>query len=138
MKIISNGKINLYIKLYKKTKNNIHDLKTLIIPYYDAFDTIEIIKNENFEYCSNNNDLLNNSTVLDAIKLFRDTFTDLDWNIRLFLNKQQPIGSGLGLSASNSVFTIKLLCQYFNIDYYSKKVLKIINQLGNDALFFLL
>ena len=148
--IKSFGKLNLYLKVFKgRDKNNLPIIKTLMIPYHDIWDTISIDWNKEAKTSDNNYKKIQFieegniveckiNTVIYAVNYFFTMNRDLQLNknITITLNKNSPVGSGLGYAASNAIATFKLLYSFYNINYDEIDLIKFARLLGSDALFF--
>ncbi len=143
MQIRSYGKFNLTLKVFRKNQwKKMHRIQSIIFPYKLEYDMIEVLPyqgNQTIFTCNKKELDWNNNTVLDAYHKFVTVFPKFK-TIPLHINliKNTTIGSGLGYSSSNAVAVIKIICNFFKINYYSKKVKKLIKNLSSDALFFYL
>ncbi|WP_338964650.1 4-diphosphocytidyl-2C-methyl-D-erythritol kinase [Spiroplasma endosymbiont of Sarcophaga carnaria] len=143
MQIKSYGKFNLTLKVFRRNRwKKMHRIQSIIFPYKLEYDMVEVLPYQGVQtiFTCNKKELdWNNNTVLDAYHKFLIVFPKFK-TIPLHINliKNTTIGSGLGYSASNAVAVIKLICNFFKINYYSKKVKKLIKSLSSDALFFYL
>lgn len=143
MQIRSYGKFNLTLKFFRKNRwKKMHRIQSIIFPYKLEYDLVEVLPYQGKQtiFTCNKKELdWNNNTVLDAYHKFLTVFPKFK-TISLYINliKNTTIGSGLGYSASNAVAVIKLICNFFEINYYSNKVKKLIKNLSSDALFFYL
>ncbi|WP_425380000.1 4-diphosphocytidyl-2C-methyl-D-erythritol kinase [Spiroplasma endosymbiont of Stenodema calcarata] len=141
MQIRSYGKFNLTLKVFRKHKlKKMHRIQSIIFPYKLEYDMVEVVpyRGKQTIFTCNRKELdWNNNTVLDAYYKFIAVFPKFK-TIPLHINliKNTTIGSGLGYSASNAVAVIKIICKLFKINYYSRKVKKLIRNLNSDALFF--
>ncbi|AGM26583.1 4-diphosphocytidyl-2-C-methyl-D-erythritol kinase [Spiroplasma syrphidicola EA-1] len=137
------GKINTKLDVKRLQQGQkLHKVKTIMFPYEKEFDRIILTPSKKTKtYVTTNNPLIdpNNNTLLKAYDLFVQAFpTAQNVPLHFQLEKNSLVGSGLGFSASNAVGVIKLCCTFFQINFSTKKVKKIIKQLGSDALFFYL
>lgn len=143
MKIRSYGKFNLTLEVFHKHKfKKMHRIKSIIFPYKEEYDFVELLPYQGQQtiFTCNKKELdSNNNTILEAYHKFIAMFPKFkSIPVHINLIKNTTIGSGLGYSASNAVAIIKLICQFFNINYYSWKIKKLIQNLSSDALFFYL
>ncbi|WP_425378603.1 4-diphosphocytidyl-2C-methyl-D-erythritol kinase [Spiroplasma endosymbiont of Polydrusus pterygomalis] len=141
MKIKSYGKFNLILEVFHKNKlKKMHRIQSIIFPYQEEYDFVEVLPYQGQQtiFTCNKKELdLHNNTILDAYHKFIDIFPKFKSTpIHIHLTKNTTIGSGLGYSASNAVAMIKLICNFFKINYYSRKIKKLIRNLSSDALFF--
>ncbi|MFU0252135.1 4-diphosphocytidyl-2C-methyl-D-erythritol kinase [Spiroplasma sp. Moj] len=143
MKIRSYGKFNLTLEVFHKHKfKKMHHIKSIIFPYKEKYDFVELLPYQGKQtiFTCNKKELdSNNNTILEAYHKFVVMFPKFKSTpVHINLIKNTTIGSGLGYSASNAVAMIKLICHFFNINYYSWKIKKLIQSLSSDALFFYL
>ena len=144
----ANAKINLFLKVIKKSQSdNVHSIKTLMIPYKKLCDVLKIKINNNFlGRCfntslirvvdSNNKKIkIKNNILYHVISVFKKIFKNR-FSIYIKLVKNIPIGSGLGGSSSDAYMLWYFLCNYFDISLHIKNSLKIIKEFGSDVVFF--
>ncbi|WHQ37164.1 4-diphosphocytidyl-2C-methyl-D-erythritol kinase [Spiroplasma sp. SV19] len=143
MQIRSYGKFNLTLKVSRKSRlKKMHRIQSIIFPYKLEYDMVEVLSYQGQQtiFTCNRKELdWKNNTVLDAYHKFVMMFPKFK-AVPLHINliKKTTIGSGLGYSASNAVALIKIICNFFKINYHSKKIKKLIKSLSSDALFFYL
>ncbi|AGM25577.1 GHMP family kinase ATP-binding protein [Spiroplasma chrysopicola] len=135
------GKINTKLDVKRlKRGQKLHKVRTIMFPYEKQFDRIILTPSTIAKtYVTTNNPLIdcNNNSLLKAYDLFVRVFPETgEFPLHFELEKNSLVGSGLGFSASNAVGVIKLCCTFFKINFLTKKVKKIVKQLGSDALFF--
>lgn len=141
-RVISNAKINLFLKVDKKIWNNLHDIYTLMIPYYRYNDIIDIEINKNIQNKKTNFILkkskyhLEQNTVIKAINLLRQKY-NIKHEITIKLTKKIPIGSGLGGGSSNAAFLIKSLNSMLELNIKTKDLRNLAFEVGSDAPFFI-
>ncbi len=133
-KIKSFAKLNLYLHVTGKTSDgNYHYLDSLVAFCDNIYDEITITPSENFEISlsgaySNqveNNILLRTLNILDPYVKHK--------NFMLHLEKNIPIGSGLGGGSSNAAALIKLLLRENILHLGNANILPIIKDIGADV-----
>jgi len=130
-----NAKINLGLNIVRKRSDGYHDIESCLypIPYYDM---LEIIEGNSFEFTITgipiNED---NNLVTQAYYLLTSKF-DLP-PVRIHLNKNIPVGGGLGGGSSNASFTLKMLNEIFHLNLKETALTKYASQLGSDCSFFI-
>ena len=126
------AKINVTLEVLGK-KGNFHDLESFIVPI-NIYDTLTFsLSDEDQVVC--NIDIKDNN-ILKAIKLFKETYQIND-HVKVDLNKQIPIGAGLGGSSADISATLRGLNRLFNLNKPLKDLEPLANQLGSDTLFCL-
>jgi 4-diphosphocytidyl-2-C-methyl-D-erythritol kinase len=136
MRTFTPAKINLTLEVLGKRSDRYHELATWMIPIalYDSL-TIEPAAKTVFE--SNVPELQSDPTnlVMRAV----DTFQRLSGNrqeYRIILEKNIPIGAGLGGGSSNAAATLRLLNRIAGNPISPKTLLTIATELGSDVAFF--
>lgn len=142
------AKINIGLKVIHKRKDGFHNLETIFYPV-DICDVIKI----NIEKI----DSLRNSVFISSNKPYVPTdkknfcyriieafFIEYKirdcYEIHLNIEKNIPVGGGLGGGSSNAGTVLRFLIEYFNIDVEKdyEKITKIALQAGSDVPFFIL
>ncbi|MCH7827085.1 MAG: 4-(cytidine 5'-diphospho)-2-C-methyl-D-erythritol kinase [Bacteroidetes bacterium] len=138
-KIVVNSpaKINLGLNLVGKRNDGFHNLETIFYPLKLA-DKINISKSDCFIFTTNNLLLSSEKSnlVIKAKDLLKD-FTKEKLNCNIYLEKNIPIGAGLGGGSSNAAVTLMALNKLFNLNLSNKTLYKLALTLGSDVPFFL-
>ena len=139
--IIAPAKINLNLFVKERYKNGLHLLESDII-FLELTDKIFIKFNKNDTFLQNqiNTSLQINkksNLILESLSAFRE-FTGWEKKFQIYLDKNIPIGAGLGGGSANAAATLILLRKLFNKEKKSKKMsisnlYKIANKLGSDV-----
>ena len=121
LQIKSYGKFELINKISRKKiywrKEAVS--KTLSVPYKKVWDEIKITKSQSggFEFFTNCQEIFNSENkVIQAAEYFFTEYPTLNQGIKLILNKQIPLASGLSAATSNAVATFKLLHEFFRME----------------------
>ena len=144
IKLKSPAKINLFLEVAGKRKDGYHDLIT-IFAKINIFDYIFIKKtaSEGIRVSMKNNSNLRLKKSGDniihkmAVRFF-DEFK-ISPNVKIKLEKNIPVGAGLGGGSANSATVLLGLCRIYGIDLKKnrKKLSLISKSLGADVPFFL-
>lgn len=137
MKIRSNAKINLGLSVLRKRNDGFHDIESLFLPI-SWYDEIEIREDKKLNFSTEGVSIdggLENNLCLKAYLLMKQQYSIPPVNIHL--NKQVPIGAGLGGGSSNAAFTLKALNDLFELKLSEEKLEKLADQLGSDCSFFI-
>ena len=139
-KISAPAKLNLNLFVENKCLNGLHFLKSDIC-FLELIDEIylKFNKNDNFYQNQNNSFIVNpkKNLILQAIEKFR-SHTKWDKKFEIYLDKNIPIGAGLGGGSADAAATLILLRKLFNKDNVNNqmpisKLFQIGSELGSDV-----
>ena len=137
--IKSPAKINLYLQILDKRDDGYHNIKTHL-QLIDIYDHIKfkVSKNRNI-YIKSKESYLNNedNTIYNAAKKLqkyqkRNSF----YGVEIEIDKNIPVGSGLGGASSNAASTLIVLNKLWNLNLSEDKLMKIGATIGADVPFF--
>lgn len=136
-RIKSPAKINIGLNIIEKRADGFHNIETIFYPI-TLTDTISIDKCDNFKFTSNDKLLENepNNLITQAKNIFESKF-NLKINLHIDLQKNIPIGAGLGGGSSNAAVIIKVLNKLYSIGLTEEDMEEIGLQLGSDVPFFI-
>jgi len=138
-KIVVNSpaKINLGLNIVGKRNDGFHNLETIFYPL-KLTDKIHISKSGDFIFRTNNHSLSSEASnlIITAKDLLEDA-ANKKLICNIYLEKNIPIGAGLGGGSSNAAVTLKALNKLFDINLPNKKLLELALTLGSDVPFFL-
>ncbi len=138
-KISAPAKLNLNLFVKDKSSNGLHFLESDIC-FLELVDKIylKFCQEDTFHQNKENSFLINpkKNLILQAINQFR-FHTNWDKKFEIFLDKNIPIGSGLGGGSADAAATLVLLRTLFNKDRNRNKIpiskiLQIGSELGSD------
>ncbi|WP_337865628.1 4-(cytidine 5'-diphospho)-2-C-methyl-D-erythritol kinase [Ignavibacterium sp.] len=137
LSIKSFAKINLGLNIISKRDDGYHNLQTIFFPI-GLYDIITIKKSNYFSFTTNDRELLNdrNNLILKAHKLLEES-TGRELICEIHLQKNIPIGAGLGGGSSNAANVLKALNEFFSLEIDSVKLSEIALELGSDVPLFL-
>lgn len=134
----SYAKINLFLHIIGKKSNGYHLLESLIA-FTDIFDLLDIKLTKevqssleiNGEFA---NDLLlnNQNLILKAFDNLKNKY-NITHNIKVHLNKNIPLGGGLGGGSSNAAITLLACNEIFNLQLSSQELIENAKILGADV-----
>ena len=128
------AKLNLNLFVGNKFLNGLHFLKSDIC-FLELTDKIylKFTKNDRFYQNKNNSFIINpkKNLILHAINKFR-SHTNWDKKFEIYLDKNIPIGAGLGGGSADAAATLILLRQLFNKDRSDKIPLSSIIDIGSE------
>ena len=139
-KISAPAKLNLNLFVRDKFLDGLHFLESDIC-FLKLIDKIylKFSKDDAFYQSRNNSFIINpkNNLILQAIEKFR-SYTKWDKKFEIYLDKNIPIGAGLGGGSADAAATLILLRKLFNKDKNFdnlpiSKIFQIGNELGSDV-----
>lgn len=134
----SPAKINLFLEIVSRRKDNFHNLNSLMC-FCNIGDLITIRKNRSYKLeitgpfskqLNSYKDNLITFTINEISKLL-----DRKFNLHVNLQKNLPIGSGLGGGSSNAATILRLIIKLYNLDLNSNKLNRLLIKLGSDVPF---
>jgi 4-diphosphocytidyl-2-C-methyl-D-erythritol kinase len=144
----ASAKINLGLKIIKKRDDGFHNLETIFYPL-QLHDVISINinrskRNTNSVLIKSNSKIIPTDrtnicfkVIVSFFKIFsvRDFFV-----INVFINKNIPVGGGLGGGSSDAAAILKYLIKYFNVNINERKpdIMNVALMVGSDVPFFLI
>lgn len=139
LKYKSFAKINWALEILGKRTDGYHELRTI-------FQTIDIHDELIFEPLEQGIEIIcdypgvpcdETNLVYKAADRLR-SYAGLDKGIRITINKNIPIGAGLGGGSSNAAVTLIALTQIWNINIQRRDLFSIASDLGSDVPYFLI
>ena len=137
IKVESPSKINIGLNVVEKRKDGFHNLQTVFYPLLLA-DKLVFQKSDKLKLISDSKKIeeLNDNLILEAIKLIENE-TGLKIKVKISLEKNIPIGAGLGGGSSNAAATLKAINKLCELKFEYKKISDLALKLGSDVPFFL-
>ena len=133
----SPAKINLGLNVVRTRVDGFHDIETIFIPLMLA-DIIIFQKSDELKFESNS-EILNRekeNLILKAINLLEEK-TRINISLHISLEKNIPIGGGLGGGSSNAATTLKTVNKVFNLGLGYNELSELALNLGSDVPYFL-
>lgn len=137
LKVKSPAKINLGLNIIRKRSDDFHDLETIFYPL-SLYDIITFEKSDSFGFDSNNKQLNkeNSNLIIKAIRLLEEK-SGKNIQVKVNLEKNIPIGAGLGGGSSNAALTLSTINILFDLNFADKELSKFALELGSDVPYFL-
>jgi len=134
LRYFSPAKINLFLEVLSKRKDNYHELNSLIC-FCDVGDLIEV-KRDNVLKIEvlgpfSKNLSLNENIIIKTHRIISRYFDIGNFNIKLF--KNLPISSGIGGGSSNAATFFKIIEKKLNLDIEASIKNKILLEIGADV-----
>ena len=133
----STSKINLYLDIVGKDPvDGYHFIESVFyeIPWGDDFE-IYSSNEDKVEFSGLDSETIpEENTVTKALRLFKEKF-NIKKTYHIKIQKNVPMGAGLGGGSGNAGATLKWLAQRFNVNI--EDCIDIAHQVGSDVPFFL-
>jgi 4-diphosphocytidyl-2-C-methyl-D-erythritol kinase len=136
MNILSGAKVNFTLEILGRRPDGFHELDTWMLPV-GLYDMLEIKLARQPTFTSNVPQLKGNSSnlVVRAAQLFNEA-TSIQATYEIWLEKNIPIGAGLGGGSSNAAATLRLLNQLHHAPLGNVQLEALAASLGSDVPFF--
>jgi len=138
IKTFPSAKINLFLKVLNKRNDGYHNIQSLLVKT-DLSDVLEVEISNSFQIeiygefsnCVNVDD----NIFIPIFSFFKKNF-NLDRQLKIKLQKNIPVGAGLGGGSADGAEFIKAINKIFNLNLNKKELQKISLQFGSDLPFF--
>ncbi len=127
------AKINIGLNIVSKRNDGFHNLETLFYPLHDLYDELIFEESNNFEF---NSDLSFDNIIVKTVHLL-ETYTKRKINIKITLNKNIPIGAGLGGGSSDAAAVLTTINEIYNLGLTEQELKKLALEIGSDVPFFI-
>jgi 4-diphosphocytidyl-2-C-methyl-D-erythritol kinase len=132
----SKAKINIGLNIINKRPDGFHNIETIFYPI-NLFDEIRFTKSDLFSFSSNDDILIKEKTnLIIKSKEVLENYLGLQLTPKIYLDKNIPIGAGLGGGSSNAASSLIALIKLYNIKIESSTLTEIALKLGSDVTFF--
>ncbi|GIV42899.1 MAG: 4-diphosphocytidyl-2-C-methyl-D-erythritol kinase [Bacteroidia bacterium] len=134
-------KINLGLFIKGKRLDGYHEIETLMVPVQNFYDTlkVQIIPSNTFEFIQSGIPIdvpVQENIIYKTWKIIKSEL-GIEKGIKVELEKNIPIGSGLGGGSSNAAQMLFILNELFQLNIEQNTLLRIARILGADVPFFL-
>ena len=133
IKLKAYAKINIYLKVLGKRNDGYHNLESLMVPI-NLYDELEFIDSDK-DIIESNIDIENN-IMYKAIKFIKEKYK-INRCVKIKLNKNIPMSSGLGGGSSDLSTTLKGLNLLWDLNLNDEELGNISLLFGSDTLFFI-
>ncbi len=132
------AKINLGLRIVSKRNDGFHNLETCFYPIQDLYDLIVFRKSDNFSFECGNAAGINpdDNLIIRAVHLLEE-ITSRKITVDVKLQKNIPVGAGLGGGSSDAAATLLSLNEMFNLNIGDKSLSSLALLLGSDVPYFL-
>ena len=133
----SPAKINIGLNIVKKREDGFHDLETVFYPLL-LRDILSFEKSNSTKLATNSSEIheLDSNLVVDTIKLMEKELRK-ELSVNIYLQKNIPIGAGLGGGSSNAATTMKAINKLYNLNLGYELLSSLALKLGSDVPYFL-
>lgn len=159
-----NVKINLGLNVLRKREDGFHDLETLFVPYFGINDTLEIVVGDDYSRTSAAifgkyaPEMIAQGISEDGKLMITIARKDgVDWDplkdltakayyilcedfvlppVKIYLEKNAPVGAGLGGGSADAAFALKMLNELCGLGQTEQQLASYAARLGSDCAFF--
>jgi len=138
MLLKSHAKINLYLEIGKKLKSGYHNIQSVmqLIELHDNI-SFESLDEDKIIIESNNKELESKyNLAYKAALLLKNNFK-IKEGVKINIEKQIPLASGLGGGSSNAASALFALSKLWNLNLSQKKLINLASGIGSDVPFFI-
>ena len=160
-----NVKINLGLNVLRKREDGFHDLETLFVPYFNISDTLEIVVGDDYSRTSAAifgkyaPEMIAQGISEDGKLMITIARKEgVDWDplkdltakayyilseefdlppVKIFLEKNSPVGAGLGGGSADAAFALRMLNELCGLDLDEACLAGYASRLGSDCAFFI-
>jgi len=127
------AKINLFLNVLNKTKNNLHKLKSLVC-FIDLYDEIVITESKDFSIKIKGpfKNFIKKNIIEKTFVTFSN-FINLKTNYKISLNKKIPVSAGLGGGSADAAVVLQGLNFLNKKKIKQKDLFKIAMKIGFDV-----
>ncbi len=141
MVVFPNAKINIGLNVVAKRADGFHNIESIFHPVLDLCDALELVLIPGDEVLFSSSgiaiptDNSNKNLCLKAYDLLREEHKLS--GVKIHLQKNIPIGAGLGGGSADAAFMLKALNELFELDLTLEQLVNYAKQLGSDCAFFI-
>ena len=130
-------KINLGLRVIRKRPDGYHDIETIFYPI-NLFDKLTFELSDSFSFDTNNSLIKSEETnsVTAALRKLEE-LTGRKFQVKVYLEKNIPIGAGLGGGSSDGAAALTGLNKLFELKLSEDELKRIALGIGSDTPFFI-
>ena len=133
------AKINVFLKVVG-TRSNYHEILSRFVLCEQLFDEIYFERSNSFAIECNNKEIKENiiQKAIDELKKagFSNELDEFFSSHKIIINKQIPIGAGLGGGSSNAATFLLMVNDELNLNIKRENLMQIASKIGADVTFF--
>ena len=129
------AKINLFLNVFNKTKNNLHNLKSLVC-FIDLYDEIIISESNKFLIKIKGpfkSFVKKRENIIEKTFIIFSKFSGLKTNYKILLNKKIPVAAGLGGGSADAAVILQGLNLLNKKKIKKKDLFKLAMEIGSDV-----
>ena len=133
------AKINVFLKIVG-TRGNYHEILSRFVLCEQLFDEIYFERSNSFTIECDNKEITENiiQKAMDELKRagFSNELDEFFSSHKIIINKQIPIGAGLGGGSSNAATFLLMVNDELNLNIKRENLMQIASKIGADVTFF--
>jgi len=133
------AKINVFLKVVG-TRGNYHEILSRFVLCEQLFDKIYFERSNSFAIECDNKEIKENiiQKAIDELKKagFSNELDEFFSSHKIIINKQIPIGAGLGGGSSNAATFLLMVNDELNLNIKRENLMQIASKIGADVAFF--
>ena len=133
------AKINVFLKVVG-TRGNYHEILSRFVLCEQLFDEIYFERSNSFAIECDNKEIKENiiQKAIDELKKagFSNELDEFFSSHKIIINKQIPIGAGLGGGSSNAATFLLMVNDELNLNIKCENLMQIASKIGADVTFF--
>ena len=129
------AKINLFLNVFNKTKDNLHNLKSLVC-FIDLYDEIIISESNKFLIKIKGpfkSFVKKRENIIEKTFIIFSKFSGLKTNYKILLNKKIPVAAGLGGGSADAAAILQGLNLLNKKKIKKKDLFKLAMEIGSDV-----
>ena len=129
------AKINLFLNVFNKTKDNLHNLKSLVC-FIDLYDEIIISESNKFLIKIKGpfkSFVKKRGNIIEKTFIIFSKFSGLKTNYKILLNKKIPVAAGLGGGSADAAVILQGLNLLNKKKIKKKDLFKLAMEIGSDV-----
>ncbi len=131
------AKINIGLYVTEKRQDGFHNIETIFYPV-SLHDKIIVEDSDIFNFSSNEKSLpIDSTNLIIHAKNLLEEYSGERLNIKIQLQKNIPIGAGLGGGSSDAAAVLNLLNEFAGLSLSPNEIFDLGLRLGSDVPFFL-
>ena len=140
IKLKAHAKTNLTLEVLRKLPSGFHEIRTVMTKLPDLYDEISIkfISEKNTIALKSNSNKMPLDETNICFKVAKAFFekTKKSCGIEIYIEKNIPIGAGLGGGSSDGAAVLKILNKHFRYPLSRKQLIETASKIGKDIPFF--
>lgn len=137
IEIKSPAKINIGLDIISKRADGYHNIQTIFYPLYELYDIIKIERSNEFYFTSSKKELNDDNNLIVKAKNLLEKKFSRKLTVNIHLEKNIPVGAGLGGGSSNAASVLLALNDMFNLGMKKEILIRYALELGSDVPFFI-